>query len=357
MGTGSEGLRVGLLLPGSVLRLALHAGFLMMWFKMYLRGKLPWFYQITGCSAGAITACAVAPARLKDLRKFRNIVVNLKRSQIGRFSLKKKASLLGAVGALFIIMAGPIVANLPYWGRTLLHVVMILMFIFASRSLVNEALHTHAFMSPEPLRDLLENSFSEEGIKNSPSIIEVMTTDLSTGKDVVFSNRDPLNHDLRRMVTAVLASAARPPYLPPHIIDGQLLGEGEVRTSIPIYRLYDCDVIFIPYYAKFERYYDKFGSWLGYLEIMWDIGKNSTDRAIHAGHHRQEGRGVDLPELVFLHANEQLPDVSLKNFDQGRKLFHAYRIGIRTFFRNVPKIQAALMRARERAARRASQVV
>jgi predicted acylesterase/phospholipase RssA len=109
-----------------------------------------------------------------------------------------------------------------------------LYFLMSSGSLENRALQlidVSAFISPEPMRDVLPRIISLEGIRRSPRKLRIETTDWSRGVVRTFENHE-MTDELGFQI--IQASAAIPGIFRPSQINGEPYVDGGVLTNTPL---------------------------------------------------------------------------------------------------------------------------
>lgn len=88
-----------------------------------------------------------------------------------------------------------------------------------------------AFVSPEPVNNLVRQIISLESIRRSPKALRFVATNWATGQARTFENKDMDDDDGYR---ALLGSAAVPGFFPPHYIAGEPYVDGGVVMNTPL---------------------------------------------------------------------------------------------------------------------------
>ncbi|RJQ36186.1 hypothetical protein C4552_04490 [Candidatus Parcubacteria bacterium] len=107
--------------------------------------------------------------------------------------------------------------------------------------------HSDSVFSNIPLHRLIEETIDFASLVNSPTRLDIVTTDFQDGAEVVFSTKNPAHRDPELLTRALLGSAAMPVVFPPFERGGHQLFDGGIIAENPISHAIreGCDTIFV----------------------------------------------------------------------------------------------------------------
>lgn len=199
---------------------------------------------LTGTSGGAVNAATLASypdADICSLAEFLvDVWVNLIGSEPDRCSggaMRYRGDLLRLLDP-GCVMRNPLGALAELAGDGAFFAQYLLergfYFLTSAGSLENRALKlvdVSAFISSDPLRDLLPSIISPEGIRRSERKLRVVATNWATGQVRTFENRDMTDDDGFRIIQG---SAAIPGIFQPEYIQGDPYVDGGVLVNTPL---------------------------------------------------------------------------------------------------------------------------
>ena len=189
--------KIGFVLPAGSLRGAFQVGAL----RAFEEAKIMPAY-IVGVSSGSLNATAFAAGKMKRLWEVYEAMTTNQR--------------------IFYRWNSLVLFRAFFWSKSLL----------INRPLKNQIIK----------KDIGVQEVFSSGIK-----VDVITTDLQTGQEVIFSNKNPLHQDPDLFTEAIAASCAIPAVFPPFMYNGHQLVDGGVINRSPISFAIgeQCDSIFV----------------------------------------------------------------------------------------------------------------
>lgn len=332
--------KVALILMPGMERLAPHVGAQYRWHQLVCQGILPRPHLIVGCSAGAVSGAICQPWTENNFQITAGALKDLKTGQIASMPWWTEAMALLTIGTILM----PIADFGQKWTRnkkTLVRLGEVALTLGLGSLFVYRFLTKECIFSNDPLRGLFMNRLDFQGIFDSEIKLEILATDLETGKEAVFTNYRPEDKDRRRFVEAILASSRLPGYMPLSFIDGRVLGDAGILSYIPIHRAikHDCDIVVIFSYTGLEPEHEKAPwSWPKDLIRASDITNTEVIRLTLENHLLRKQLGRKLPDLFIVTCSENLPKTSFRSFSS-TTMTEGMDIGWRAVQDNLPKLQ------------------
>ena len=172
-------------LPGSIMRLPLHAGAL----KAYYDLGLPKPDEILASSSGGMAGSAFVGG---EFDKGVRVIGNMSPDQIFSFRRKLKLKLIAlgisTVGLGLLVLLDHKLSR----GKKAAFGLVGLATLLATDAIVgNELVHSESHLSPGPLRNLLQKNLDFPAIFNSPIRLGIIVADMSKPGEVIFYNHHP----------------------------------------------------------------------------------------------------------------------------------------------------------------------
>ena len=319
-------------LPGSIQRLALHAGAL----NAYIELGLPPPNEILASSSGGMAGSAFIGWDKKSSDEAVRAIGDLSPNQIFSFrrGLKIKLALLGGttvgLGVLVFLDHKLSKETKAFWGG------LGLATLFASDAIVgNELIHSESHLSPNPLRKLLrdkDRGLDFNAVFNSPIRLGIIVADVSKPQEVIFYNRHRLNSDsdnpehVERWLNILLASARLPGKFPFIKIDGIDTVDGEVWTDFPVRQMkHYRKAIRFDYWPPLT-YESAPREWISDLSRSFDIMRDRCTQKKIEYYELERKSSPELPEIYYVRLSPELmkcvPHIRLHDFtpDDMKKL-------------------------------------
>ncbi|MEX2090724.1 MAG: patatin-like phospholipase family protein [Candidatus Paceibacterota bacterium] len=308
-------------LPGGISRLPLHVGAI----KAYRDAGLPKPKRIIASSAGAMAGSAIIGWNDEALDKAIDIIGNLSPNDIFSFQrgLKVKLATLGiatvGLGVLILLDHKLSKSKKAAFGLSGLSALLI-----ADALVGHELVHSASHLSPSPLKNLLSRELDFSSIFNSSIQLDVLVADMEKPGEVIFSNRHPLNSDLKnsahreRWVNILLASSRLPGKFPFVKIDGIDTIDGEVWTDFPVRQMKEHQkAIRFDYWAPLQS--EKAPQeWISDLSRSFDIMRDRCTQKKIENYQYERLANPSLPEIFYFRLNQdllkQMPQVKIHNF-------------------------------------------
>src|SRR3989338_5601823 len=176
--------KIGFVLPAGSLRGAFQVGAL----RAFEEAKIIPAY-IVGVSSGSLNATAFAAGKMKRLWEVYEAMTTNQR--------------------IFYRWNSLVLFRAFFWSKSLL----------INRPLKNQ---------------IIKKEIGVQEVFSSGIKVDVITTDLQTGQEVIFSNKNPLHQDPDLFTEAIAASCAIPAVFPPFMYNGHQLVDGGVINRSPI---------------------------------------------------------------------------------------------------------------------------
>jgi len=308
-------------LPGSIIRLPLHAGAL----KAYYDFGLPRPDTVISSSAGAMATSAFAGWDADAFDEGVQIIGNLSPGQIFSFhrELKIKLAALGvaSVGLGLMMLLDD---NISKGKKTLLGVAGLSTLLATEGIVGRELTHGQSLLSIDPLINLLNSKLDFNAIFNSPIRLEVLVADMNQPGEVIFTNRHPLNSDPKnfehreRWLKILRATSRLPGKFPFVKIDGIETVDGEVWTDFPIRQMkkYRKAIRFDYWPPLYPDSPPK--DWISDLSRSFDIMRDRCTHKKIENYEYERQVDSDLPEVFYLRLSKemirQMPGIKIHSF-------------------------------------------
>lgn len=282
--------KVGIVAPGHVKRLAAEVGFLHGLYEACQAGSLPSPSEdmdlfMTGVSAGGIAVACAAQWTEADFKRTEEILLNLKGEHF--YGINPKLGVLGglaAVAALGVML--PIEKIKNPWLRYGIKAAIAFSILELDKKFVEGLLHSDSIFSTS-LYKLLERELKMNRIFRSPVKIEIASADINGRKFSVVSNFRPEDQKPEILLNGIVDSTRLPVFFPfRRNSEGHFLADGAGLSNVPIHlaRDYGCDVIIVLKFrcageGPIEKEYDEWASGLQrFIDMIVDEASRKTQR-------------------------------------------------------------------------------